>query len=240
MGKFAKWIGGGLGWAFLGPVGALLGFAMGQLIDYETQKIPGSHSRETTRGDFAVSILVLVAAVMKADGRVMKSELNYVKQYFKKKFGEESAAEAIRMLRDMLKQSIQIDQVCRQISYRVSYASRLELIHFLFGICVADGVPHANEIRLTEYIARQMLITPGDVQSVKNLVIRQSESPYKILNVSPDTGVEEIKKAYKRLAMLYHPDKVGYLGEEFKKDAEKKIKKVNMAYEQIKKERGFK
>ena len=96
MGMFGKWLGGGLGFVMGGPIGGLLGFLVGSVIDGATQDSSAYTSRpaRTTQGDFGMSLLVLVAAVMKADGKVVKSELDYVKQFFVRQFGQESAKEA--------------------------------------------------------------------------------------------------------------------------------------------------
>ena len=107
MGKFGKWIGGGLGWALGGPLGAILGFTIGSMVDGGQEAVKrgtrGGYSGRTTTGGYVMSLLVLVAAVMKADGKVLKSELDYVKKFMVHNFGEDSAQEAIKMLRDLLK-----------------------------------------------------------------------------------------------------------------------------------------
>ena len=114
MAGFAKWIGGGLGWVFGGgPIGAVLGFAIGAMIDSVEVKKVGT--METTAGDFIVSLLVLMAAVMKADGKVMKSELDYVKAYLLRTFGEEDTAEALKLLKDILEKPIPLADVCNQL-----------------------------------------------------------------------------------------------------------------------------
>ena len=82
MGFFGKWIGGGLGFALGGPLGAVLGFLVGSMVDSTTvQQTSTPSARQSTPGDFGMSLLVLIAALMKADGKVMKSELDYVKQF---------------------------------------------------------------------------------------------------------------------------------------------------------------
>jgi len=72
-----------------------------------------------------------------------------------------------------------------------------------------------------------------------SMFVPSTDAAYKILEIKPEDSDEEVKKAYRRMAMKYHPDKVSYLGEEFKKTAHEKFQKVNQAYEQIKKERGL-
>ena len=149
MEKFAKWIGGGLGWALLGPLGGVFGFMLGSLLDNQDGQLFNTRREgPTTTGDFAISLLVLVAAVMKADGKVVKSELDYVKAYFVRSFGEGAAGEATMMLRDLLKQDINIREVAGQIRNRLDYSSRLQMLHFLFGIATADG---SYPCRRTEY-----------------------------------------------------------------------------------------
>lgn len=239
MGKFTKWIAGGLGWAFLGPLGGIAGFVIGSVIDETSStKSLGSKS-STTPGGYVMSLLVLVAAVMKADNKVMRSELNYVKQYFVKMFGEESAAEAIKMLKDILNRDIPLYQVCDQIRGNLDYSSRLQLLHFLFGVASADGRVHERELDVIEVIASRMGLSQKDKNSIKSMFIEETGYAYKILEVDPEASNEEVKKAYRKMANKYHPDKVSHLGEDFQEVANQKFQKVNDAYEKIKKERNM-
>src|SRR6056297_721471 len=142
MAKYAKWLGLGLGWVVGGPIGGILGLALGSMFDTGADQSTSQgriYRSNTTRGDYAASLLVLVAAVMKADGRVMKSELDYVRNYFNTRFGDDTAQEAIIMLRDILKQDIPVRDVTVQLNQRLDYSYRLEMIHFLFGIAAADS-----------------------------------------------------------------------------------------------------
>jgi DnaJ like chaperone protein len=241
MGRFGKWIGGGLGWAMGGPIGGLLGFLVGSVIDNTTIRslTDTSQDNRTTPGTFGVSLLVLIAAVMKADGKVVKSELDYVKQFFIRQFGSNSAAEATMMLRDILKQEIPLRDVCQQISMNMDYSSRLQLMHLLFNVSLADKQIHPSEIEVIEKISGYIGISSADFMSIKNMFIPETDSSYKILEIDPSATNEEVKKAYRRMAMKYHPDKVSHLGEDFKKVADEKFKKVNEAYEKIKNERNM-
>jgi DnaJ like chaperone protein len=177
---------------------------------------------------------------MKADGRVMKSELDYVKRYFVTRFGEDTASEAVIMLRDILRQEIPLRDVTLQLSQRLDYSYRLEMLHFLFGIASADGSVSDAENNVIQRIAGYMRISDSDFQSIRAMFVSQTDASYKILEIEPTTSDEEVKKAYRRMAMKYHPDKVSHLGEDFKKVAHEKFKKVQAAYEEIKKERGIK
>jgi DnaJ like chaperone protein len=237
-GRYGKWIGGGLGWAFGGPIGGILGFIFGSM--YDGMQSGKYEYQPTQRGDFSVSLLVLAAAVMRADGKVMRSELSYVRMFFERNFGPEEAGKNIYLLKEILKQDINLREVCMQIQTYMEYASRLQLIHFLFGIAQADGKFDPKEVGVIQQIAQYLNISQADYESIKAMFIKDTKSAYRILEISESATNDEIKKAYRKMAVKYHPDKVSHLGEDVQKAAKEKFQKVSDAYEQIKKERGIK
>ena len=245
MKKYAKWIGGGLGWALGGPIGAIVGFAVGSMVGQTPGADSGSyrdtvHRHHTTASDFTKSLLVLSAAVMKADGKVLKSELDYVKKFLVRQFNEQYASELLLVLREVLKQDISLGPVCDQIRFHMEHPMRLQLLHYLFGIAGADGHVDVTEVDTIAEIARKMGISTADFESIKAMFYKDTGAAYRILEVSPDCSDEELKKAYRKMAIKYHPDKLANLGEEYKKSANEKFLKVQEAYEQIKKQRGIK
>ena len=233
-----KWLGGSLGFVMGGPMGALLGFIAGAVIDYAANSSELSN-RQTAQADFRVSLIVLVAAVMKADGKVVKSELDYVKQFFVRQFGKESAKEALKLLKDIIKQDILVRDICIQISENMDYSSRLQLLHLLLNISLADGAINKAEIDLIEKMSGALRISSSDFVSIRNMFIPETDSSYKILEIERTATDDDIKKAYRKMAMKYHPDKVSHLGDNFRKTADDKFKKVNEAYNKIKKERNI-
>ncbi|HUW92989.1 MAG TPA: TerB family tellurite resistance protein [Bacteroidales bacterium] len=239
MGIFAKWLGGGLGFVLGGPIGGLLGFFIGSVVDSSSVTTTSRVRTSTTPGDFGMSLLVLIAAVMKADGKVMKSELDYVKRFFVSQFGPNNAREATVMLRDLLKRDIPIRDVCIQIRGNMDYPSRLQLIHILYNISAADGHFETSEIRIIQSISDMLGISATDYESIRNMFIPATDSAYRILEAERTATDEELKRSYRKMALKYHPDKVSHLGEEFRKTAEEKFKAVNEAWEKIKKERNI-
>ena len=189
--------------------------------------------------DFSSSLLVLSAAVMKADGSVKKSELDYVKSFFLSNFGQEQAEKYILTLREILKQDIQIAEVSQQIGRYMDYSSKLQLLHYLFGIASADGQVHESEVKVIETISRYMGIYTSDYESVKAMFVKKVDDAYTILGVEPSATDDEVKKAYREMAKKNHPDKVAYLGDDVRKAAEKKFQEINDAYDRIKKQRGM-
>jgi len=243
MGSFGKFIGGGLGFVLGGPIGALIGFAVGSMFDSSTINVSTNttgHNR-TTEGDFKMSLLVLVACIMKADGKVDKAELAVVKKFLVANFGEQGALEALQILKNLLDQPIDETEVATQIGMFMNYSSKLELLHLLFNIAYADGEVIASELNTIQRIATIFRIDRLDFESVKAPYMKQVDRDwtYKTLEIEPTATDDEIKKAYRRMAMKYHPDKVHHLGEDVRKSATEKFRSINEAYESLKKQRGM-
>lgn len=236
-GGYGKWIGGGLGWVFGGPIGVILGLALGSMFDGMNKgKFPG---QETPRGDFTMSLLVLSAIVMKADKKVVRSELDFVRNFFISQFGEEEGSRQILMLREILKQEINVQEVSRQVGRYMDYPARLQLMHYLFGIAAADGNYHPDEVDVIETIAGFMGIYSSDFSSVKAMFVKNAGWAYDVLEITASATNEEVKKAYREMAKKHHPDKVSSLGEDVKRAATEKFQKISAAYEEIKKQRGL-
>ena len=247
----SKWILGGLGFVLGGPIGALIGVGIASLFDTGsqraeeyTQDIPHSSRTRTaraTQGDVRVSIIVLLACVIKADGRVLKSEISYIKPFLVRNFGEEGAKQALQLLKQLLEQDINPAQVAQQIRQYVNYSVRLELVHLLLEVAKADGEVVEVETQVIEQIAIHMGISTADYQSLLALYQQHKDAnwAYTALEIEPSASDEEVKKAYRRMAMKYHPDKVANAGEQIRQQATEKFRKINEAYEHIKKARGM-
>jgi len=236
--RYAKWIGGGLGWAFGGPIGGILGFIFGSMVDgMQSGKF---EYKPTQSGDFSVSLLILSAAVMRADGKVMRSELDYVRQFFARQFGPEIANNRVQMLQEILKQDFNLPEVCQQIKQYMDYPSRLQLMHYLFGICAVDNQYNPKEVEMVGTISGYLGIERSDYESIRAMFVKDIDSAYKVLEISPDATDEEVKAAYRKMAVKYHPDKVEHLGPEIRKSAEEKFQQLQAAYDEIKKRRGMK
>ena len=244
MGFFLRLILTGLGWSFGGPLGGIIGYAIGSLFSGGSARVIRSGVTDTLgnteeKRDFNVTLLVLSAAVMKADGDVKRSELDYVKRFYLQNFGQEHTETYIKMLREILEKDYNIYEVSQQVGRYMDYSTRLQLLHYLFGIAEADGVITPEELGVINTISDSMGILDSDFQSVKAMFIRETDSAYKILGIEPAATDEDVKRAYREMAKKNHPDLVSSSGEEVRKASEKKFQEINAAYETIKKQRGM-
>ena len=199
------------------------------------------YRQSSSKYDIPTMLMALSAAVMKADGKVLKIELDYVKQFFSQQFGNQFNSRHLQVLKQFLdSERIPINEICNDIRNRMPVEVRSQLVHYLFGIAKADGNVAESELNSIENIANLLGVSQQEFISLKNMFYRDVNSDYKILGVTSSASNEEVKKAYRKMAIAHHPDKVASMGEEYQKGAKEKFLKIQEAYENIKKNRGFK
>lgn len=246
MANFSKWIGATLGFSFGGPIGAILGFAAGSFIDgfssedvRNAQQLRGSRSSSQS-GDFEMSLLILSAVVIKADGKIDKRELDFVRNHFIQMYGATRANHAFKLFGGIIQNNnISTRQVCMQIRQNMTHATRLQLIHFLFGIAKADDFVSESEVDMIHKISGYLYINQQDFESIKAMFYSGVANAYKVLEIDKNATDSEVKKAYRKMVKKHHPDKLQHLGKEHLQGAEEKFRQIQMAYENIQKERGM-
>ena len=199
----------------------------------------GRYTNAEQRNSFFMSLLVLSSAVIRADGQVRQSELNYVRAFIRQNFGENLVDEAMNVLDGLNRQSVDIYSVGAQIAANMNYSQRLQLFHYLAGIANSDGDFTTSERDVLQVIASAIQISNSDAASVLAMYYKEAESAYEVLEIQPTATDDEVKSAYRRMAMKHHPDKVATLGPEVQKAAAEKFRKIQEAYETIKRERGI-
>lgn len=269
-----------LGSCIAGLPGGFFGYFAGAAIDAKKDK--GGEARKSLSdggvnpdwkqyaqrlNDADIALTVLVAAVLKADGQVRRSELDAVKRFLVKNYDEEEGKQVLTLLRELVKPLVTIDVAgaCDIVRQHADYTTRYHMTDFLFLLALADGEFHGEENKTIQNIARHLRITQSDYTSMFTRHTRGSSGrqysyssnrqnsyssstrysapksdPYKVLGLESSATDEEVKKAYRRMAMRYHPDKVEGLGEEMKKNATEQFRTINEAYETIKRERNIK
>ena len=198
------------------------------------------YRQSSSKYDIPTMLMALSAAVMKADGKVLKAELDYVKNFFSQQFGNQFNARHLQVLKQFLdSSSIPLNEICNDIRNRMPAEVRVQLVHYLFGIAKADGNVAESEMNSIQNIAHLLGVSQQEFVSLKNMFYRDVNSDYKILGIESSASNDEVKKAYRKMAIAHHPDKVASMGEEYQKGAEEKFRQVQNAYEQLQKERRF-
>ncbi len=241
-----KWFLAILGSVFFRVPGAVIGFILGSILDTTFKNSGGgfknvlSQEQKVTPADFELNLLSLSSIVIKADGKVNQTELDYVRQYFVSAYGKERANATFRTFNEVIKsRQISAQHICAFINRHTRYPARLQIIHFLFGIANADNFVSQSEADEIRRIAGFMRINFKDFESIKAMFFKTGDHAYKILEIDKNATEAEIKKAFRTMAKKYHPDKIQHMDEVHIKGAEAKFREVQNAYDQIKKERGI-
>jgi len=237
-----------LGFSFFRIPGAIIGFLIGSIFDNMNSGKKKSGRRSifqqprdsVSPADFELNLLSLASLVIKADGTVSQSELDFVRQYFVQAYGKERANATFKVFNDIVKKrEINAQKIATLLRQRMRYESRLQVIHFLYSIANADGHVSDPEVAEIARIAAYLGVQSRDLESMKAMFFKNPDSAYKILEIERTATTSEIKKAYRDMVKKYHPDKLQHMDEAYQKGAEEKFNKVQQAYEQLQKERGF-
>lgn len=234
---------------------AIIGFFIGGIFDQAARRRKAGASQQnssgfqdmfeyyrqqTQRNDFPTQLLALSAYIMKSDGKVVKSELSFVKSFFIQQFGNQFTVNHLQSLKQFLDaSSLPIEQICSDIRMRTQVEVRIHLLHYLFGVAQADGHVSDHEIKTLQHIANLLQVPPIDFRTVSGMHKHDIQADYDVLGIEKSATDDEVKKAYRKLAVRYHPDKVSSMGEEFQKGAKEKFQRLQEAYDNVKKSRGF-
>jgi DnaJ like chaperone protein len=221
-----------IGYTFFRLPGAFVGFFIGSFLSPKVQKISSK--------DFEINLLALASLVIKADGKVTQNELDFVRRYFVSAYGKNRANEVFKIFNQNVKnKGISVSKISRLFNLALNYESRLQVIHFLFGIAKADGNISELEIKKVLEFSNLFKLSYADFLSIKAMFIKETDNAYKILELDKTATNDQIKKSYRELAKKHHPDKVQHLGDAYVKAAQDKFQQIQKAYQNIKNERGF-
>ena len=261
----SRWIGGFLGLLSGGPLGALAGFVLGALFDvvnedgqtvnkssqfYSSNKA-SARQQEVNRNGFLFSLLTLASYIIKADGRIMHSEMEAMRQFLRTNFGEVSVSQGEQIMTRLFERQKQMDEqqpgayrqtiydCCVQLRNNLSESQLLQLLSLLAMLAKADGNVASEEINALREITLHLGLSEAELNSMLNLGSTTLKDAYAVLEISESATDDEVRAAYKRMVVKHHPDRVASLGDDIRAAAEKKMREINEAKELIYKARGL-
>ena len=231
-----KWLAAILGYSFLRFPGAILGFFVGSFIELLSKNSinirTGSYSIKPEK--FELNLLALSAMIIKADGKIQQKELNFVRNFFISQYGKDRADAIFRSFNTEIKKDVQhMDELTSVFVQQTRYETRLQILHFLFGIANADGSISDSELQKLSQIASGLRLRMPDFESIKAMFVKNTDNAYKILEVEPNASENEIKAAYRKMVKKYHPDKLRGQDPAMIKGAEEKFREFQKAYETL-------
>lgn len=255
-----KWIGAFLGFITTGSIlGSLAGFAVGALFDAfsggrdepaatESRATSDEGRREGQRNSFLFSLMVLSAHIIQADGKIMHSEMEYVRDFLRRNFGETAREEGEAILLRLFEYrkqhgaqawNVQIEQACGEMAQGMPEEHRIQLLAYLCEIAKADGNVAGEEVEGLRKIARWLFLGADLIDRMLSLGTDNLDDAYTVLGLTPQATDEEVRRAYKQMALKHHPDRVATLGDDVKESAKRKFQEINDAKEKIFKARGM-
>ena len=236
MAKYEKWLGASLGWMLTGnPLGGVLGFLAGTLL----QQDDPNASKTAVKGvsEFEMNLMVLASHLIKIDGLPGADEVAFTENFMNAHFDNQFANQRTDILQHCLQKEYDLNGACGQIRMYSEQGTRVQVVRFLIDLAQCDGIMTERENYFVFRIAGYLNVNDVDYKKLKAEHAIQPLSTYQILGVTQQMNFAEIRTAYRRLVLKYHPDRNKDAGDAEKRRLAHKFQQVQEAYEKIKMEK---
>ena len=239
MAKYEKWLGAGIGLLLTGPVGGLLGYMAGTLVE---KKGPNDKTAAPTGvSEFEVNLMVLAANLIKIDGKVTMEELVFTQNFMNDRFDAKFDLQRKQILNQCLQKDYDLNAACGQIRMYATINTKIQVVHFMFDLAMCDGALNEAEIFFIFKIAGFLNVNDVEFRKIKNEHARQQVPDtgiYELLGAESTMNMAEIRTIYRRLVLKYHPDKNTDATEDERRNLARKFQQIQEAYQKIKLEKG--
>lgn len=189
---------------------------------------------------FTIAVIALGAKMAKADGRVTRDEVTAFREVFQILPADEAnAARVFNMARNDV---AGFDGYARQIARLFGKDSAVleDVLEGLFHIALADGEYHPSEDAFLAEVASIFGLSGAAFDAIRARYSPDHRDPYRVLSVTPETPLPEIRNRWRAIVRETHPDRMMARGvpEEAVKMATRRLAEVNDAYEAIKAKRA--
>ncbi len=183
------------------------------------------------------SILVLAAEVIRRDRNYTSATEKFIRDFLTRQFGANGLARRMKAIDGHLDTGTEpfVRIACKELKMLTTHDSRLNIVHFLFGVAAADDFVNAKETRCINRIAGYLGVNDKDFKEIRHTFL-QDNNPYKILGIEEEATTEQVRIAYRKMVLKFHPDKRETNVTE--EEASLKFREIQRAFETIKKQRG--
>ncbi len=213
---------------------------------YIKRKISAYEQSQTATHNTFVHLLIhILVHIARIDNQVTKAEIEIIHRFFRNnlRYDQNQMYWVKELVREALSSTTSLNDLLAEFRQNFAYEPRLILLELIFQVLYTKSRVPESELAVAREIAGFLGISAYDFRVIENK-FRGGYGPamsgaagdghyYKILGLEEGVSFEEIKSAYRKLSMQYHPDKVSHLGEEFRAVAEEKMKEINGAYQHL-------
>lgn len=201
-------------------------------------------SQTEAHNNFVSSLIHILVKIAQFDGKITRAEQQTIKNFFRShlRYDQNQMFWVGELIKDATANTDSLETLLAGFRSSFAYEPRLILVELVYQVFFSNEIVRDQDLELARNIAEYLELSPYDLQSIqsrylhrRHAAVNQEQQYYDVLGLAPGASFEDIKKAYRKLSMKYHPDKVGHLGQEFQGVAEEKMKELNAAYQYLKK-----
>lgn len=224
-----------------------VGVAFWLFSNYVRYKVSNyEHQQSDARNRFVQLLVHILVKIAQIDGDITRVEMQTIQNYFRHnlRYNQEQMFWIKELIKDGSHSTESLESLLEQFRNTFSYEPRLILVELVFQVLYTKEQIPPKELELAQNIADYLGISQYDQQTIWSRYryqrrqypgVSDEEKYFEVLGLTPSADFGTIKKAYRKLSMKYHPDKVSHLGEEFRNVAEEKMKEINVAYDYLSK-----
>jgi len=201
--------------------------------------------------------LCLAIVMLRLDKFDVGLKLQLIRKYFYENFPENYSLFDDRLAEYYKVKNIDLKSISEWLNKKVlDYSTKYHILYFLARLSMKDGEIIDSEYELLKELTRLLELKESDLESILNTYkyyeyknkqendkkkatsnVNPSsvlfEIALKVLNLKKGATIKEAKSAYRKLAMLHHPDKFSSENEMQQKIAHERFVKINEAYELV-------
>ena len=237
------WKGAGIGFLRGGPLGAIIGgtaehFISKKIKKKQQEKLPGV----VHQGQFITCLVVILTRVGMEAGPIGIKKAGVIHNFIIKNMGyaPEDLKPLDGLIREVQAKKPDLEQFIGEYKASCKNNYNLLILALCYQIILVENDLDKEIESLIKVVGLELGVSYDSHNELrKKYSLDPFKTPYSILEISSDASNEEIKKAYRKLASLHHPDRVSTGNEEVRQEAHLKFLEIQSAYKELEKVRNI-